>query len=257
MADRLTASQSDRAVILLRELLLTGRFAPGGRLTELALVPQLGVSRTPVRHALARLAHEGLLEALPRGGFRVRAFTVDEIWSAIELRGILEGAAARLAAERLEAPASLDRARQLLGELEHTLPETLTDFVGYVKINERFHREIWKLSRSPMLVSNIEQVVRLPFAAPGALVFGEAELTEARRTADLAQAQHQAIVEAIARREGARAEGLAREHALIAWTNLQRALQNETLFVRIPGASLVRMPAAIETNTHDRIVRPH
>jgi GntR family transcriptional regulator of vanillate catabolism len=203
------------------------------------------VSRTPVRHALARLAHEGLLEELPRGGFRVRSFTIDEIWNAIELRGILEGAAARLAAERLKAPSALAPLRQLLTDLDSTLPKTLTDFVGYVQVNDRFHREIWTLSGNRMLVDNIEQVIRLPFAAPGALVFGEAELAEAQRTADLAQSQHQAIVEAIERREGARAEALTREHALIAWKNLRRALNNKALFVRIPGASLVRVSFAV------------
>lgn len=245
MTKRSTASQSDRAVILLRELLLKGTYAPGSRLTELSLVPQLGVSRTPVRHALTRLAHEGLLEELPRGGFRVRSFTVDEIWSAIELRGILEGSAARLAAERLSGPDVLAPLRQLLVDLDRTLPETLTDFVTYVQINDRFHREIWNLSGNRMLVATIEQVIRLPFAAPGALVFGEAEVAEARRTANLAQSQHEAIVDAIARREGARAEALAREHALIAWKNLQRALTNKALFVRMPGASLIRFPSAV------------
>jgi GntR family transcriptional regulator of vanillate catabolism len=245
MPERSTASQSDRAVLLLRELLLKGTFPGGERLTEVSLVPQLGASRTPVRHALTRLAHEGLLEELPRGGFRVRSFTLEEIWSAIELRGILEGAAARLAAERLKDGASLERLRTLLTALDDTLPKTLTDFVTYVQINDRFHREVWTLSGNRMLVGNIEQVIRLPFAAPGALVFGEAELAEARRTADLAQWQHQAIVDAIERREGARAEALAREHALIAWKNLQRALNNKDLFVRVPGASLLRLPFAV------------
>ncbi|ODS59218.1 MAG: hypothetical protein ABS36_01830 [Acidobacteria bacterium SCN 69-37] len=245
MDARSTASQSDRAVILLRELLLDGSCPAGTRLTELGLAPRLGVSRTPVRHALARLAHEGLLEELPRGGYRVRAFTVDEIWSAIELRGILEGSAARLAAERLTDATALAPLRRLLIELDHRLPRSLTDFVAYVQINDRFHREMWTLSGNRMLVATIEQVVRLPFAAPGALVFGDAEVAEARWTADLAQSQHQAIVEAIERREGARAEALAREHALIAWKNLQRALTNKALFARMPGAALVRVPFAV------------
>ena len=63
------ASQTERAVLALREILLRGDFAAGQRLTELTLVARLGASRTPVRHALNRLAHEGLLEALPAGGF--------------------------------------------------------------------------------------------------------------------------------------------------------------------------------------------
>jgi GntR family transcriptional regulator of vanillate catabolism len=245
LAERSASSQSDRAVLLLREKLLRGAFKPGERLTELGLAPQLEVSRTPVRHALTRLAHEGLLEELPRGGFRVRAFTVDEIWNAIELRGILEGAAARLAAERLTDPSTLMPAKALLAAMDRALPRNLADFAAYVQMNDEFHRAIWTLAGNSMLLRNIEHVVQLPFAAPGALVFGEAEVPEAQRTADLAQAQHQAIVDAIERGQGSRAEGVAREHALIAWKNIQRALDNKDLFGRLPGASLVKVPFAV------------
>jgi GntR family transcriptional regulator, vanillate catabolism transcriptional regulator len=237
------ASQSDRVVLALREWLLQGHFPPGSRLTELGLVARLQASRTPVRHALARLAHEGLLEALPSGGFRVRAFTLDEIWDAIELRGILEGSAARLAAERLSDPRALASLKDLLVALDGTLPGDVDQFVAYLEHNERFHREIWRLSGSQILIQTIAQVIRLPFAAPGALVFSQAESAESRRIADIAQEQHRALVDAIERRAGARAEALAREHAMVAWRNLERALQDKTLFGRIPGASLVRLPA--------------
>ena len=89
-------------------MLLRGDFQPGERLSELPLVARLGVSRTPIRLALDRLAHEGLLEASPTGGFVVRAFTIEDVWDAIETRGVLEGAAARLAAERLEHDSELN-----------------------------------------------------------------------------------------------------------------------------------------------------
>src|SRR5215472_10924352 len=92
-------SQTGRALLMLRELLLKGEFRPGERLSELQLVPRLGVSRTPIRSALDRLAHEGLLEETPSGRFLVREFTLADVWDAIELRGVLEGTAARLAAE--------------------------------------------------------------------------------------------------------------------------------------------------------------
>jgi GntR family transcriptional regulator of vanillate catabolism len=239
------SSQSDRAVLLLRELLLQGAFPAGERVTELSLVPKLGVSRTPIRHALARLAQEGLLEEVTGGGYRVRAFTVGEIWNAIELRGILEGSAARLAAERLASDSAVATLTALVAAMDDTLPETLADFAAYVRFNEDFHREVWRLSGNGALIATIENVVRLPFAAPGALVFGEAELPEARRTAELAQSQHRAIADAIARRQGARAEVIAREHALIAWENLHRALNDRALFARLPGAALVRMPPAV------------
>src|SRR5271170_7837233 len=100
-------SQTGRTLLNLRGMLLRGDFQPGERISELPLVARLGVSRTPIRLALDRLAHEGLLEASPTGGFVVRAFTLEDVWDAIETRGILEGAAARLAAERLEDPSEL------------------------------------------------------------------------------------------------------------------------------------------------------
>src|SRR5712691_5346277 len=95
------ASQTARALIRVREMLLRGEVARGERISELPLVARLGMSRTPIRLALERLAHIGLLEAVATGGFTVREFTLAEVRDAIEVRGVLEGTAARLAAERL------------------------------------------------------------------------------------------------------------------------------------------------------------
>src|SRR5438132_5858783 len=101
-------SHSARTLLRLREMLFKGEFQRGEKLSELPLVARLGVSRTPLRLALDRLAHEGLLEPFPSGGFVVRQFTVDDIWDAIELRGVLEGTGARLAAERFIDSRDLD-----------------------------------------------------------------------------------------------------------------------------------------------------
>jgi GntR family transcriptional regulator of vanillate catabolism len=100
-------SQSMRAILRLRELLLSGAFETGARMSELPLVERLGVSRTPLRLALATLEHEGLLELMPGGGYAVRSFTRADIDDAIDLRGILEGTAARFAAERGIEPEEL------------------------------------------------------------------------------------------------------------------------------------------------------
>src|SRR5262245_57189506 len=89
-------SQSGRALATLREMLLGGEFRPGERISEVPIAARLGVSRTPVRLALERLALEGLLETTLGGGFAVRTFTLVEIWDAIEIRALLEGTVARL-----------------------------------------------------------------------------------------------------------------------------------------------------------------
>src|SRR5580704_7656983 len=111
-------SQTGRTLLNLRGMLLRGDFQPGERISELPLVARLGVSRTPIRLALDRLAHEGLLEPSPTGGFVVRAFTIEDVWDAIETRGVLEGAAARLAAERLEHDSELTALRDLRDEMD-------------------------------------------------------------------------------------------------------------------------------------------
>src|SRR2546422_3879362 len=93
-------SQLGRTVLRLREMILKGEFGPGERISEHPLTVRLGVSRTPIRLALERLAHEGLLEAYPTGGVVVRKVTFEDIWGGIEVRGVLERGAARLAAGR-------------------------------------------------------------------------------------------------------------------------------------------------------------
>src|ERR1700755_135125 len=107
VANRANRTQIMRALLRLRELILSGEFEPGERMSELPLVERLGVSRTPLRLALATLEHEGLLRNLSGGGYAVRAFTQADMRDAVELRGVLEGTAARFAAERGAAPREL------------------------------------------------------------------------------------------------------------------------------------------------------
>ena len=83
------ASQTVKALLALRELLLNGEIKAGERLSEVWAVDRLGVSRTPVRAALARLEEEGFLEALPSGGYAVKIFTELDAFEAIEIRGAL------------------------------------------------------------------------------------------------------------------------------------------------------------------------
>src|SRR5256885_8043956 len=107
-----------RTVLQLRELILKGQFGPGERISEHPLSARLGVSRTPIRLALERLAHEGLLQPYPTGGFIVRRVTLDDVWDGIEVRGLLEGGAARLAAERLVNDSEVEPLRKRQEEMD-------------------------------------------------------------------------------------------------------------------------------------------
>ena len=75
LTDAAQSSAAVRAQLQLRELILAGDFPGGMRIAELAIVQKLGMSRTPIRAALMRLEQEGLLEALPSGGFAVKTFS--------------------------------------------------------------------------------------------------------------------------------------------------------------------------------------
>src|SRR6478672_10553781 len=111
-------SQLARTILRLREMLLAGEFDPGDRISEHPLASRIGVSRTPIRLALERLAHEGLLEPYPTGGFIVRKFTLQDIWDGIEVRALFEGGAARLAAERLVSERDVDGLRKIQRDMD-------------------------------------------------------------------------------------------------------------------------------------------
>jgi GntR family transcriptional regulator of vanillate catabolism len=227
----------------LRELIVGGELKPGQRIAEMALVERLGASRTPVRVALVRLQEEGLLDALPGGGFVVKDFSEADIVDAIEVRGTLEGLAARLAAERGVAPVLLAEARDCLERIDEMLAQpalTAESFSGYVEQNGRFHALLIEMAGSDVLARQIERAVNLPFASPNGFVMAQSTGPRARDMLVTAQQQHRGVIEAIRQREGSRAEALMREHARIAQHNLRDALKSHQALQQVPGASLIR-----------------
>lgn len=237
-----SGSQAVKAQLRLRELILSGDLPGGARIAELALVEKLGVSRTPIRAALMRLEQEGLLEVLPNGGYAVRTFSERDVSDAIELRGTLEGLMARLAAERGVAPVVLREARECLGQIDEVLRRPALDdetFPRYVALNQRFHTLLVEMAASPVIARELERVVSLPFASPSGFVLAQADSPGARDMLIVAQDQHRQVLEAIERREGARAEGIMREHARIAQRNLREVVHSHDLD-RMPGVRLIR-----------------
>jgi GntR family transcriptional regulator of vanillate catabolism len=96
-----------------------------------------------------------------------------------------------------------------------------------------------------MLLQAIERHITLPFVAPGALVFSREDRVAAQTDAQIALEHHRAIVEAIERRDGTRAESLAREHAQVARRALERALSGREILTGIPGATLLKRPIGV------------
>jgi GntR family transcriptional regulator of vanillate catabolism len=234
------SAQTVKATLGLRQLLFDGEIRPGERLVELTLVERLGVSRTPLRLALTVLEHEGLVTSLPGGGFSVREFTLGEIDDAIELRGVLEGTAARFAAERLGSPAELEALRDTTARLDEAIRDDSPDVIlAYVELNEAYHAELVVLAKSEMAARAIAHAQALPFASPSALLASLAELTDWRESLVVAQHQHRSLLEAIEARHGTRAEQVAREHARLSRRNLALALERREILDRLPGAPLL------------------
>ena len=236
-------SQTVRVQLRLRELILGGELKPGARIAELTLMERLNASRTPIRMALVRLQEEGLLDALPHGGYAVKDFSEADIHDAIELRGTLEGLCARLAAERGVTTVLMSEARDCVERIDALLAApSLSEesFTGYVQLNGRFHDLLSEMSGSDMVRRQLERAKTLPFASPNGFVLARSTGPDARDLLVVAQSQHRAVLDAIRQREGARAESLMREHARSAHGNLRAVLSDHHSWQRVPGASLIR-----------------
>ncbi|HEV7456975.1 MAG TPA: GntR family transcriptional regulator [Roseococcus sp.] len=235
-------SQTLSAQLRLRDLILSGELQPGERLSEPSVAERLGASRTPVRAALVRLAEEGLVKPIPSGGFAVNSFAEEEIHDAIELRGTLEGHAARLAAERGAPGGTLAEMRRLLVRMdEATTPPISEDgFTDYVALNAHFHELLVEAAGSAVVARQIGRVVALPFASPSGFVLAQAALPASQRVLVVAQEHHRAVVEAIEHREAARAEALMREHARLARRNLELVLHDQDSLRLVRGGVLIR-----------------
>lgn len=212
------SKQIHSVVIELRRRIVSGEYQAGQRLLELPLSAELGASRTPIRLAFGELEKEGLLERLPTRGFRVRAFDPAEISDAIDVRGTLEGMAARLAAEHgLSAQAvgefqacvhlGRDLLRQAAGRGQ------LLDAAAWIEMNARFHATLVEAAGNRALVSALEHVARRPMAGAASLTLhGTAPRLE-YRFIERAQQDHEDLVNALMARQSARAEAVMREHA--------------------------------------------
>jgi GntR family transcriptional regulator of vanillate catabolism len=235
-------SQAVKAQQRLRELILAGDLPAGARIAELSLVERLGMSRTPIRAALMQLMQEGLLEPLSGGGYAVRTFSEREVADAIDLRGTLEGLAARLAAERGVRPVLLQQASACLEQIDQLLHQDSLDddsFSGYVRLNGQFHTCLSEMADSDLLAREIERASRWPFASPSGFVGVQAHSPDARDLLVVAQHQHRQVLDAITQREAGRAEALMREHSRLARHKLVRVMQDPEQ-TDMPGVQLIR-----------------
>jgi len=209
-------TQLTEAIVRLREMILRGDLAPGQRLAEAPVAEQLGMSRTPVRQALPLLAQEGLLTEHETRGYVVRAFTAADVIDAIDVRGVIEGLAARRVAERGASKAFVRALRTCLDDGDAILRRRRieeSDEASYAEMNARFHDLILQEAGSSILSASLERNSHVPFAGPQALAFDRSDLERMYNLIHYAHRQHHGIVEALERGQSGRVEALMREHA--------------------------------------------
>jgi DNA-binding GntR family transcriptional regulator len=186
------------------------------RLDEQQLASALGVSRTPVRQALARLEHEGLVRIVPRRGVYIVRKSKDEIIEMITAWAALESMAARLMCERAtdEEIASL---RALFSTFEDG--EVRLRLNEYSAANLRFHQRILELGQAPLLVDMANGLLVHVRAIRGSMI-GDDDRPE-RSIVD-----HMHIIEALEARDAGLAERLVREHALALAAHVERTVEH-------------------------------
>ena len=186
----------------LRALIVEGTLAPGMRLNERALSEQLGVSRTPLREAFRLLASEGLLDQLPNRGVQVAVLSRADVRQAFEVMAALEGLAGELAAGRASG-ADLADLGQLQDELEAA--HRRQDLPAYYRVNRAIHGRLQAIAGNDLLGRTCETI--------------NARLHALRFRSNLngpkwarAVAEHRAMLDALAARDGAGLRDLLVRH---------------------------------------------
>jgi DNA-binding GntR family transcriptional regulator len=221
------ASPADEALRVVTDLVLRLRLAPGSTVTEAELAASHGLSRSHVREALARLRREGLVESLPRAGYRIQPLTVGDARDLFGLRTLLEGEAAALAARRAS---DLEHLREL-DRLSHVAfdPSSDASIAEFLTRNGEFHLAVSKVGGNARLhaalahcIDHLRRFMHLGLAqgAGGeADTDGHLELLEAIRRQDAdaarclavshAQASHRMVLEALLSTDAVQGANLA------------------------------------------------
>lgn len=208
--DGVDLSSSERVYQALRERIFHGALPPNTRLVELHLASQFSVSRTPVREALKRLVAEGLVTVEPLRGMVVRDAEPREITQIYEVREVLEGLAARLAAQRA-SEADLGKLHLLMEMMRESARAQRWE--ALVQANIKFHEVILIASGNETLCSmarSLQDFVRR---------FSSMAFSDPKRVEEVL-AEHEAIVAALESRDGDRAEAVSRGHLTEARANL-------------------------------------
>jgi DNA-binding GntR family transcriptional regulator len=215
----------DDVASVLRDAIARGDLPPGARLVQDHLAAQLGVSRTPLRDALHKLEYEGLVTLSKGRGVQVRQLDPIEAVDLYEVREVIDGLAARLAAARA-TPTDVQALRRVLRDMERAVEPWNPH--RWLQANLRFHEGVVAAARSPALAQLVTVIQN------SARTFYPSVLLHPER-ARIALAEHSDILNAIAARDTATAERLGRDHIASAKALLASMITEGARPVPSPG----------------------
>jgi DNA-binding GntR family transcriptional regulator len=200
---------SDRAYEAIRDRILSGELPPGMQLVEEALAVLCGVSRTPIRDALRRLEAELLVERNNTQRSFVADWSIHDVADAFELRAMIEGRAARLAAERMTDEA-LERLRAANAGIGRAVRLAVPDVAGFLEGNREFHTILLETAGSRRVSALLNTLVEQPVVWRTAHYYSRESLIRSH-------AEHDELIAAFARRDCAWAEAIMISHILRAY----------------------------------------
>ncbi|MDN2567465.1 GntR family transcriptional regulator [Aquibium sp. A9E412] len=208
----------------LRAMILSGALRPGEALRERELAVALGVSRTPLREALNKLEIEGLVEGAPHRGFRVTVVDLKTAGELLDLRKMLDGYAAGLAAESISPAgiADLEAVMARLARFEARETLSLEDLAEEVRIGMRIHEIIARETGHGFLIDTLTAL----YGRLSLLIWVDVLWVDRW---ELTRAEHKEIVAAVIARDAARAAAAAEAHVTRARAALQRVVDAQSL----------------------------
>ena len=198
----------------LREMIIDGRLEPGQKIPEKALCERFGVSRTPLREAVKILASEGFVELTPHRGAKVVKLTLKDFEEALPIMGALDAVAGELACQN-----ATEKEIAELAALTDRMTERFEaqDLQGYYKLNARIHALIMEMARNPTLTRSTRVLSERMRRARYELTMAPARWAQAVE-------EHQAMVDAIKKREGLRLGRIMKVHVIHKLQDLQAYL---------------------------------
>lgn len=216
------APRRDDILADLRERITSGRISPGSHLTETDLAAEYNLSRSPIRKALRELADEGLVVLEPHRGAFVAEWTTSDAAEIMEIRALLEGQGARLAALR-RTDEQITALAEICGQMEKLSRDRPDGYRALVsELNHQFHLLILESASAPRLYSITKDLARAPMMMGSFQYYDDHQL---QRSLD----DHRMILDAIEHREPERARILMDGHLRNAYAALKRHRDSENL----------------------------